>query len=501
MIAFFFAVDKGLAFLRQIVIARSFGLSADLDAFNVANNVPDLLFALISGGALASAFIPVLTETLTQQGRPAAWNLFSRIANLAFIITAILALVVGVLAGPLIRWEMGIAPGFNGEQQELVATLMRLNLMATMIFSLSGLVMASLQANQSFLLPALAPGLYNIGQIFGALVLAPEKGYTLGGVTLPAFGLGVHGLVYGVIIGALLHLGIQIPGMIRYQFRWTPRIGLRDAAVQKVLRLMGPRLLTMFAIQLIFLLRDNLASRLEAGAVSALTYGWMIMQVPETLIGTAVAIVLLPTLAEQFTRQDYQTFQATIQRALRALLSISLPLAAVLAFGLRPLLVFAFHFDTAQTDLLLWVARGYLLGMTSYCLLEIGSRSFYAQQNTLIPLLTAVFKLGLYTLLGISLYRPLGAPGISLTDALAFTGEAILLLTLLNRRLVAPLQIGGTLLRAVLGAVLGGATAALALWGLSNFMPALFASLAALSLGGLVAILPGWKEARLILKL
>jgi putative peptidoglycan lipid II flippase len=121
-----------------VIIARQFGLSAELDSFNVANNLPDMLFALISGGALAMAFIPVLSEVLTQDGRKQAWDLFSRIANLAFIVTAGFCSVIALLASPIVRWELGIAPGFERSQQELVVSLMRLNLIATLIFSISG---------------------------------------------------------------------------------------------------------------------------------------------------------------------------------------------------------------------------------------------------------------------------------------------------------------------------------------------------------------------------
>src|SRR5512133_2215834 len=126
----FFLLDKILAFGRSILIARQFRLSPELDAFNAANNLPDLLFALISGGALAIAFIPVLSQYLEHQGQPAAWDLFSRIANLAFLVTAGLAVVIALLSGPLVRFELGIAPGFGPAQQALVSDLMRLNLIA-----------------------------------------------------------------------------------------------------------------------------------------------------------------------------------------------------------------------------------------------------------------------------------------------------------------------------------------------------------------------------------
>jgi len=287
-----YAVDKALGVVRQAIIGRQFGVSAELDAFNAANNVPDLLFAMISGGALGLAFIPVLAATLDHDGRPALWALFSRVANLIFLITAGLAVIVGLLAVPLVGSEFGVAPGFSAAQQALVVELMRLNLVATMLFSLSGLVVAGLQSNKHFFLPALAPVAYDLGQIFGALVLAPTQPMTLGPITMPAAGLGVNGLVYGVILGASLHLAVQVPGLVRYRFRWTPSIDIHDLGVLRVARLMGPRILTIGAFQLIFIIQDNLASRLAVGSVTALTFGWLILQLPETLIGKVLRRVL-----------------------------------------------------------------------------------------------------------------------------------------------------------------------------------------------------------------
>jgi putative peptidoglycan lipid II flippase len=321
IIAVFFAVDKVLGFARQLFVARQFGLTYEIDVFNAANNIPDLLSLLISGGALGVALIPVLSETLEKRGRPLAWNLFSRILNLAFLVTAAVSVAIIAFAGPLVRRV--IVPGFPAEQQALTVELMRLDLIAILIFSISGLVMAGLQANQHFLLPAMAPGLYNIGQIFGIAILAPTQGYTFGPITLPAYGLGIHGLVYGVILGALLHLGIQVPGLLRYGFRWTPAIDLRHPGVREVLKLLGPRVLTMMFLHFYIIARDNLASGLGEGAVTALNYGWFIMQVPETLIGSALAIAVLPTLSEQFARRDTLAYSRTLNHTFRVILGLT----------------------------------------------------------------------------------------------------------------------------------------------------------------------------------
>jgi len=369
-----------------------------------------------------------------------------------------------------------------------------------LIFSISGLVMAGLQANQHFLLPAMAPLFYNFGQIFGALILSPEEGYAIGSITLPAFGLGVYGLVYGVIIGAVLHLGIQIPGLLHFGFRWTKGLGLKTEPVRKVLRLMGPRLATMFFIQMIFLVKDNLASRLEAGAVTALTYGWMIFQVPETLIGTAIGTALLPTLSEHVALEQREAFQQTVERAVRVLIALTLPVAVILSFGLEPLVELAFGFDAAGTGLLTWVTRAYLAGLLGQSLVEVSARSFYARQNALTPLLASGITLVLYIALGTQMYRVLGAPGISLSDTIVFTAEAALLLILLNRKLVNSIKAGGSLLRAFMAAALSGVVVWLLMGVLVGTHP-LMQSGVAMAAGTVVALPFIWPELRLLLHL
>jgi putative peptidoglycan lipid II flippase len=502
LVGLFFGLDKVLAFARSIIIARQFSLSFELDAFNVANNLPDLLFALISGGALSMAFIPVLTGILTLKGQAAAWLLFSRVANLAFVVTAIAAIIIAVFAEQIVRSEIGIAPGFGLEQQQLIAELMRLNLIATLIFSISGLVIGGLQANQHFILPALAPSLYNIGMIFGALVLSPTEPYRIGPVTLPALGYGVHGLVYGVILGAALHLGIQIPGLIRYKFRWTPSIDIHNPELREVLKIIGPRLLTMFAIQLMFIARDNFASRLDqVGAISALTYGWMIMQVPETLLGTAIATALLPTLSQFAARADWNSFRLTIEKALRVLIALTLPVAAVMAAGIHPLVRAAFGFDEAGSSLLTWTTRIYLLTLCGFSIQEIAARSFYARKEAWWPLWGVLIRFVIYILLGLvalNFFAHVGAPAIAFAE-IALTVEAIIMFIWLSRKMHEPIAINGALFKGLCAALLGGVTA----YGLARFVPgsAVLTALLGMVVGGLICLPLIWSEIKLLLKL
>src|SRR5512143_1789062 len=192
LLSFFFAADKVLAFGKSLLFNKIVGLEG-MGIFGAANNIPDGLSALLSGGALGIAFIPVLRETIDREGQDQAWDLFARIINLAFVITGPFSILIIVLADPLVR--NAIAPGFSPADQTLTASLMRLDLFAILIFSISGLVMAGLHANQHFFLPALAPLLYNLGQIFGVTILSPAEGLRVAGVQLPAFGLGLYGMV------------------------------------------------------------------------------------------------------------------------------------------------------------------------------------------------------------------------------------------------------------------------------------------------------------------
>lgn len=507
MLAFFYGLEKLLGFLRQILIARQFQLSAELDAFNAANNIPDLLFALISAGALGLAFIPVLSEALELDGREALWRLFSQVANWIFPITGLLSIVIAIFAGQLVRSQVGIAPGFTSDQQSLVAELMRLNLIATLLFSLAGMVTAGLQANQHFFLPALAPLMYDLGMLFGVLVLSPETGYSIGPIEIPTLGLGINGLVYGTILGALLFLVIQLPGLVIYRFKWTASLGLDNQRLLRVFTLMGPRVLTVFSIQAIFIIQDNLASRLPTGAVTALVFGWLILQVPETLIGTALGTALLPTLSTQIAQGDVSGYTGTLNKSVRAILALTIPLAAIIGLVV-PAVVNVLGFDQAGTELVVWTARAFLFGLLGHALLEIAVRSFYALQNALIPLGTALLTVVILVLLAIPLSRSAGAPGIALANSLAFTFQAFFLFYVSNRRLGAFLNLGSTPIRVILGTAVGGAVCFGVMWALGELLPmsgSTIGDLVIATAAGLMGCLTAapfiWVELKILLRL
>lgn len=423
LLAILFGIDKIVGLARQALIARTYDVGAQLDAYNAANNLPDTVVTLLAGGALAIALIPVLTEALDKEGRESMWALFSRVLNIAFALAAASALILAIFAEPFV--QQVVVPNFSLEQQMLTAGLMRINLIAMLIFTLSGLATSGLQANNHFLLPGLAPILYNVGQMIGVFVLAPA--------------LGIYGLAYGVILGAVLHFLIQLPGLIRYGFRWVPSVNWHHPGVMKVARVIGPRVLNIAAFQIIFIVTDRFASGLSAGSVSALAYGWLIMQMPQTVIGTATATALLPTLADLAARGDAEGLKHTLRRAIGFLLAITIPVTVLAMLLIGPILQVASSygfFSANGAALVLAASLAFLPAIASHTMVEVGVRAFYAKQQPLVPLGAAILAAILFAILCGWLVPSLGHTGIALANTLAFTAQALGLLGWLRWKMV-----------------------------------------------------------------
>lgn len=440
LLGVFYALDKVIGLGRGWLVARAYGVGAELDAFNAANNLPDTLFTLISGGALALALIPVLSQALTQGGRPAMWRLFALTLNVAFSITAGLAVLMALFTPALVAQV--VAPGFTPEQQALTVNLMRLNLLGTLIFSISGLVMGALQANQRFLAPALAPLAYDLGQILGLLALGPTDRLAVTFAGMPGVGaffqlasglglnLGIYGLAYGVIGGAALHLLVQLPMLWRLGFRWQPLFDLRDPGLRAMLALMGPRVLTVAGFSGIYILNDSLASGFEAGAITALALGWQAMQIPQTLIGTAAGTALLPTLGELAAQGEHARLQALVRRALLTLTALTLPLTGAAWLALPLVVPLVFGAENAPKVVI--AGQFFMLGLVGHTLKEVTARVFYAYQRPLMPLLTVSVNLLAFAGLAHLLMPGLGFAALALANSLSFSLEVALMLALLR---------------------------------------------------------------------
>jgi len=450
-----FVVSRALGLLREMVISHQFGTSGDLDAYLAAFRLPDILFQLVAGGALASAFIPTFASYLVLEHEERAWRLASAIINLVLLLTTALAVLAALLAPFLVRAV--VAPGFDLERQALTVSLMRLMLLAPIVFGVSGVLMGILNARQHFLLPALAPIVYNLGIMAGALFLAP--------------GLGVRGLAWGVVGGALGHLLVQIPGVLRQGLLYTPTLGLHDRGVHEVARLMLPRVAGLAAVQINFLVNTILASGLVAGSLSAINYAWLLMLLPQGVFAQAVATAAFPTFSTQAARGRRGEMRSTLSATLRAVLYMALPAAVGLIVLRRPLVQMVFErgaFTDTSTQMVAWALALFTLGLPAHSVVEIVVRAFYATHDTKTPVAIGVLAMGLNVVLSLLLigaferagWLPLG--GLALSNSLATTAEMTLLLIILRRRLAGleGRRMVGSLLRigvaaAVMGAVVG----------------------------------------------
>lgn len=420
-----FVVSGVLGLVRSAIIGAMFGAGIELDAFYAAYRLPEMLFTLVAGGALGSAFIPVFSRLAGGGDTEGAWRLASAVISLITLAALVLAALTA-LAAPWVVANL-LIPGADPAEQALTADLMRIMLWTVVIFSASGLIMGLLNANQHFLTPALAPSMNNIGLILGAVLLSPS--------------LGISGLAIGALLGAVLHLAVQLPAArgrgILARLKFLP--DWRTPGFAEVVVLMGPRVIGQAAVQLNFVVNTALASGMKAGSLTALNYAFALMFVALGVIGQSVGTAIFPTLSLQWAQNDLDGFRRTLAGALRGVLFTSIPAMiglALLAGALVEVLYQRGQWtpdDTAVTALALQL---YALGLPAFALQEVLARAFYALRNTAIPVAVAVSGMLLNVALSLILIRVFDEPvgGLALANALATAIESAALWLLLRRR-------------------------------------------------------------------
>ena len=318
-----------------------------------------------------------------RESADSAWKLASNVLTLVFLATALLCLLALALAPwlvPLFAPGLGDDIGRGDELNAEAVKLTRIMLLSPLLLSVSGMITGILNARQQFFLPALAPSLYNIGIIFGAVALAGR--------------FGVEGLAIGVVVGSAAHLIVQIPGLVRERMRFRFRINLGDASTREVARLMGPRVLGLAAAQANFVVTTTFfASKVGASAISGLTFAWLIANLPVALFGIALSTAAFPRLAEQAADNDQRSLVETVSRVLRTILFFAIPAALGLALLREPVTTMLLErgafgsSDTAITS----TALGFLcLGIVPQAAIEIHSRGFYALGDTRTPVMLTV---------------------------------------------------------------------------------------------------------------
>lgn len=431
-------LSRVLGLAREVVVRQYLGVTTlEATAFDIASRFPEAIFLIVAGGAIGSAFIPTFTAYFAREDDGGGWRLFSAVLNLLTLTTTLISLLVMVFAAPFVTFFYADNIARQPELLPLTVYLMRIMLLSPIIFGISGIIMAALNARQHFLLPAVAPSVYNVGIIAGGAVGAAMGG----GAPLPT----AIGLAWGTVIGALGHLLVQLPGLRGQGARYSPLLTVRDRGVRQVLRLMGPRVLGLSFSEINKFIILFLTGSMALGTLPALNAAFRILIMPQGILGQALGIAAFPTLAALAARSAHREMRQILSDSLRLILFLGLPATALLMLLAEPYVTILFErglFDAEATSLVAAALRFYAVGLVALTAIEVVARAFYALSDTLTPVLVGGLQIlvmwGLSLWFRDALFPALGwqaLGGLALGFSVSNLVEIGLLLWLARRRL------------------------------------------------------------------
>ncbi|MFQ6059076.1 MAG: murein biosynthesis integral membrane protein MurJ [Anaerolineae bacterium] len=433
-----------LGLVRETVIAHLFGATGLVSTFRLASRVPTMIFDLLIGGMISSALIPVFSDYAASERREELWRIASVMFSLTLVLFSALVLLLEFLA-PQIAWLLGT--GYGPRLQAITTTLIRIILPSVAFFGLSAVLAGLLYSQQRFVYPAFGAAIFNAGIIVGALVLAPY--------------LDIASLSLGVLLGAILQTAIQLPGL--RGMRLTFSLDLSHPGLRRVAELYTPVMLGLVISQAAVALDTNLASRAGEQALAWMQNATTLIQFPLGLVVTAISLAVLPSLARLNVQADLEGFRRTLALGLRLVLVLIVPATVGLFVLGRPIVALLFEhgaFTPHDTIWTTWALDYYLLGLPFAAIDQPLVYAFYARQDTRTPVLVGVMAIGVYLIVALSLIRPLGMVGLVLANSAQWFSHALVMLTLLHRRLGAlrGQRLGVTALKALLAsAAMGGA--------------------------------------------
>ena len=428
VISFFTLVSRILGLVREMVVAAKFGASASTDALFVAFRIPNMLRRLFAEGAFAQAFVPILSEYREREGDERAKLLIGHVASLLSVLLLVIS-ILGVLCAPYLVYV--IATGFNdaGDQAELTINLIRFTFPYLLFISLTSLFASVLNTWGRFAVPAFTPALLNISFIGSAIYLTPF-------FDPPIMALGL-----AILMGGAAQLLFQIPFLLRLKlwpkFHWNPT----DPGVIQILKRMAPAVVGVSAAQISLVINTNIASRMQTGSVSWLTYADRLMELPVGLLGVAMATVILPALSVSVANSKKDEYQTTLDWGLTLMLVISIPSVLGLVALSEPILMTLFmrdqfsFADVSMTQVAFW---GYGVGLVPIVMIKLLAPVFYANKDTKTPVQIAIKAVIFTQLLNIIFWFLLPDQVKHAGLALAISGgawlNAVMLISGLRRR-------------------------------------------------------------------
>ena len=483
IVTFAFLLSRVLGYVRYVVIANAVPVGPELDAFFAAFRIPDFLFQLVAAGALSSALIPVVAALFATDEEARAWRVVSTVTTLMLSVLLVLAAIVLAAAPQLVP---PITPGFDDATLARTVELTRIMVLSPLFLAAGAVATSVLNARGRFAAAAVAPLVYNLAIIAGAILL------------VPAF--GVAGLAMGVVAGAIGHVLVQLPALRRIGARIRPRIDLADPQARQALLLMAPRAIGLGGTQVVFLVMTSLASSLEPGSISVFNFAFVVLQIPIGVIGVPLGVVLLPSLSREAATGGVEAFRRLLVRGLGMLAWVMVAIAAlgiVVSEDVTRLLFDYGSIGEAALERTATTLAVFLLGLTAHSLIAVLARAFYAHQDTATPVVAALVAVGANIVLGIALVGPLGLTGLAAAIAASAWLELATLVVLLRRRLpgLGLGEVGIVLAKSALvsaagaGAALGVSQLLLGAWGESpGFVLLLLRAVLVVAAGGAVIL-------------
>jgi len=422
-------LSRILGFIRDMVVANLFGVTAGVDAFYVAFKIPNFMRGLFAEGSFSQAFVPVLSEYRHQNSFEETREFIGHIfAALSIVLIGIT--IFCVIASPLLITLF--APGFKSGMPrfELATSMLRITFPYLLLISLTAFLGSILNAYHRFGVASFTPALLNIAMIGSAFFLAPF------------FHPPVIGLAWGVFIGGVIQVIFQMPFLYRMNLLPRPSLNWQNSGVQKVFRLMLPALFGASVVQISLLFNTIFASFLKIGSVSWLYYSDRLAYFPLGVFGVALSTVILPHLSKKFTNNEHSEFAATLDWGIRCNLLIGIPASLALLLLAGPLITCLFQYGKFTAFDVIMTRKSviaYSLGLLAFMLIKVLSSAFYSRQDIKTPVRIATISMISNILLNAALIMPLAHAGLALaTSFAAWINASLLFYSLYRTKIYCP---------------------------------------------------------------
>lgn len=420
LLAFLALLSRAVGFLRNAALSSQFGAGETLDIYFAAFRIPDFIFAIIVIGSLSAGFIPMLASSF-KKSQEEAWKLASDVLNVIVVAVGLVSAALIIFAPYIVPL---IVPGFSGAQLEAAIFLSRIMFLQPVFLAASSVFTGILQSRSHFFATALAPIVYNIGIIIGIFFFVPY--------------LGLAGLAWGVVAGALMHAAIQIPALYHSGFRYRFFVDFSSAELRQIGKIMAPRTLGLIVIQLNLFLMTILASRMPEGSLTVFNFANDLQNFPVGIIALSFAIASFPALADLAASGDKTKFIESFSLTLRQILLFLIP-ATVLFMVLRAQIVRVTlgygEFGWEDTIMTIQTLAFFSVGIVSQGVSYLFIRTFFALKDSWTPFLIGLASFILNIVLAIRLGEAFGVAGLALAFSLAASFGAIALFVALFLRL------------------------------------------------------------------